>query len=550
VHTFDYVIVGGGSAGCVLAARLSEERDVKVLLLEAGPEKNIVSDLPGLLLLILRYGWFSWPYSTEPQAQLEGRRLACPRGRVIGGGSAINGMLYDRGDPSDYDRWAKYGVKGWSYQEVLPYFRRAETWRHGESPYHGKDGPIQVGRPGINHPLAQAWVEAGRQAGLPYNEDFSVAPRDGVGPTDVTAADGRRSSTGDAYLREARRRPNLKIYTKSVAHRIVVENGRAVAVEFSRAGQLERVAAHEIIVSAGAINSPKLLLLSGIGDPAVLSQLGIPVTADLPGVGKNLSDHPALTISHRCFQPISIFNYFKPTELLKAGLQYLSSRTGPLGVPVNEVIAYMRSSEQESAPNLKLTLGMALYSDFGRQRGSGHGFFGHLELLRPQSVGTVRLRSTDPADPPLIDPNFLWAEADWSAVRHGIRWARRLFSQPAFDLYRGEEIAPGRGVQSNSEIDAWVRGNATSDLHSVGTCHMGTDRDAVVDENLLVHGVEGLRVVDASVIPNIISGNTNVPVIMVAEKASDLIKRCALLPAAVPADTRQREPQSIQAHAD
>ncbi|MBV6416023.1 MAG: Oxygen-dependent choline dehydrogenase [Steroidobacteraceae bacterium] len=535
-NRFDFVIAGGGSAGCVLARRLSDDPALRVLLVEAGVrDRSPLLSAPGGLLQIMRSGSYAWRYSSVPQRQLNDRVLYVPRGKVLGGGSSINGMVYDRGSARDFDRWNELGNEGWSYAEVLPYFRRAETYEPGANDFHGGDGPIHVSRPQVKHPLARAFVEAGAQAGYPHNEDTNGARREGFGPVDVTVGRGRRSSTSSAYLRPVMNRPNLSVITGAHVTRILFEGRRAVGLSYRRGGRDYTVrAAREVILSAGAINSPQILMLSGLGPADHLRAHGIQPLLDLPGVGGNLQDHLAITVKHRCLQPISMFKYFSPLKGTAALARYLLWHEGPLADPGMEAAGFVKSETQEPEPDIKLLFVMALYRNHGRDVIPEHGFYAHINCLHPESRGTVRLASADPAAPPLIDQNYLNEPRDLSIMRRGVQIAREIFAQRPFDAYRGDELEPGPAVLSDAEIDRSIRSNADADYHSVGTAQMGRDAQTVVDERLRVHGIDGLRIVDASIMPRIVGANTNMAVIMIAEKAADMILDRPALPCADP----------------
>ena len=526
-RNYDYIIVGAGSAGCVLAARLTETTGVRVLLLEAGPsDRSWQIDMPSAVGRLLCSERFNWNYVSEPEPFLDGRRLTHPRGRVLGGSSSINGMVYIRGHARDYDGWADGGARGWSYSEVLPYFKRAEQHLNGSDLYHGGDGPLAVFAPDLDDsPLGGAFVRAAHEAGYGLTRDVNGEQQEGFGRIDRTTRNGRRWSAARAYLHPAAGRSGLTIQTGALVHRILVEHSRAIGVEYSLRGK--RTVAHadaEVIVSGGAINSPQILQLSGVGPANELREVGITAVHDLPGVGAHLNDHPDIVIQHRCREPVSLYGSNRGVGKLLTGLRWFVRHDGLAASNHFEAGGFIRSRAGIEFPDLQLTF-MPLAIQPGTVRDVGaHSYQVHIDLMRPRSLGRVKIRSADPTAPPSILFNYLQDPQDRDDLRASVRLTREILAQPALSRFRGEELTPGTGVHSDLEIDAFVRRGVETCYHPVGTCRMGAGDGSVVDEQCRVHGLAGLRVVDASIMPSIVSGNTNAPTIMIAEKVSDLIR--------------------------
>lgn len=523
----DYVVVGAGSAGCVIAGRLSANPANQIALLEAGgSDRNIFISMPAGFLQLMETGEVDWGYSTVPQRHLNGRRIHSPRGKVLGGSSSVNGMVYVRGDRSDFDHWAQLGNRGWTFEDCLPYFRKSESFEAGDGPARGHGGPLRVTRRGIIHPYAKAFFEACRQYGLEANDDFNGGgDQEGVGPTDSTMADNKRWSSSRAFLWPAMSRKNLRVLTKAHATRILFEGKRAVGVEFRQGGALRTLRARrEVILCGGAVNSPQLLQLSGVGDGNHLRGLDIPVIHDLKGVGRNLQDHPGLGgVKQRSSVPISLYSQVSLFAKVRALGQYLVTGGGPAANNGLEAMAFVRSRPGLVAPDLQYFMTMLMYEDSGRRIVPGHGYMVVFTLQRPESRGTVLIRSSDPMAAPEIDPNYFERDIDLHTMRDGVKIGRQIFAQKAFDPYRADEYAPGDNVRSDDEIDDWIRQNVDSNYHLSGTCKMGVDAMSVVDERLRVRGLGGLRVVDASVMPTVVSGNTNAATIMIAERGADFI---------------------------
>jgi len=524
-QSYDYIVVGAGSAGCVMANRLSADPNNRVLLLEAGgSDINPWIHIPVGYFKTMHHPATDWCYKTEPDEGVAGRRLQWPCGKVLGGSSSINGLLYVRGQPEDYDHWAEMGNTGWSFKEVLPYFKKSEDQERGADEYHGVGGPLKVSDLRLRRPIADFFIKAATQIGIPLNNDYNGEKQEGVGYFQQTAHKGFRWSTAKGFLRPARKRPNLTVVTKAQTSRVLFEGDKAVGVEYIKGGKRHQARAdREVVLSSGAIGSPKILQLSGVGPEALLEKVGVPLVKDLPGVGRNLQDHLQIRLVFKTSQRTlndEVNNIFKQGWV---GMQYILSRTGPLTLAASQVVVFTKSNTDTERPDIQFHMQPLSADKPGEGAHKFSAFTSSVCQLRPHSRGYLEIRSTDPLEHPAIHPNYLSDERDQQVAIDSIKVARRISEAPALAPHIIDEYVPGRQYQSDAELLEAARRYSQTIYHPTSTCKMGQDDMAVVDERLRVRGVQNLRVVDASIMPEIVSGNTNAPTIMIAEKASDMI---------------------------
>jgi len=522
---FDYLIIGAGTAGCVLSNRLTEKPQNSVALFEAGKSSDIWKvKMPIALLYTMHDPKYNWKYYSEPEPQLKNRRLFCPRGKMIGGCSAHNGMVYVRGNPNDYERWASFGLPSWSYKNVLPYFKKIETWSGGENEYRGSDGLLPVNASTNSNPLFKAFIRSAEEAGYKINPDMNGKNQDGFGMYDVTVNKGERASASKYYLKPAENRKNLNIFSNSFVEKIIFDGKRAIGIEVKIKNKVKKIFSNkEVIVSAGSINSPQLLMVSGVGPEKHLSNLGIKIIKDLPGVGKNLQDHLEIYVQRECKTSDTLYSATKLFNKLILGIQWFLFKSGVGAQSHLEAGGFVKSSNDQPDSNIQFHFFPSFVINHGLINPKSHGFQLHASPNRPKSRGEIILKSSNPYDYPKIKFNYLKNEDDLKQTRECIRIARKILAQDSLKPYAGQEVGPGPNKISDDDLNEYIRENAETAYHPSCTLKMGVDKMAVVDENLKIHGLQNIRVIDSSIMPEIISGNLNAPTLMIAEKASDVI---------------------------